>query len=62
MEKEYLTITEAAEIVGVHRNTIGNALRSGKLKGYKLNNEGKWRIKRTDFEAYLKEQNTEPES
>lgn len=56
MEAEYLTVTQAAQVLGVHRNTIANALRSGRLRGYKLNGT-RWRIKRTDLDTFL----TEPE-
>lgn len=31
-----ITITEAAERIGVHPNTIRNWLKSGSLKGYRI--------------------------
>ena len=54
-KKEYLTVAEAAAVLGLHPNTVRNAIRAGKLTAYKFGDTGKWRIKQTDLENYLKE-------
>ncbi|MBU1067075.1 helix-turn-helix domain-containing protein [Patescibacteria group bacterium] len=45
---QYLSVEQVCQILDVHRNTVENWLRSGKLKGQKF---GKlWRIKYSDLE------------
>ena len=55
-----LTTPEAAEILHVHINTIYRWIKIGALKAYKVQNQGRWRIKREDLEALLKEEKCEP--
>jgi excisionase family DNA binding protein len=51
---EFLTPTDIALELKLHRHTIYNELRSGRLKGFKPT-KGRWRIKREDFDQYIKE-------
>ena len=50
MEKLF-TLKETAKILRVSERTIMRYLKSGKLKASKL---GKWRIKQSDLEKFLK--------
>jgi excisionase family DNA binding protein len=43
-QQDYLTVQEAAAILGVHKHTVQARLRGGTLKGKKLG--GVWRIYR----------------
>lgn len=47
-----LTLKETAKILRVSERTIMRYLKAGKLKGSKV---GKWRIKESDLERFLKE-------
>lgn len=47
-----LTLKETAKILRVSERTIMRYLKSGKLKASKV---GKWRIKESDLERFLKE-------
>jgi len=50
---EYKSINQVVEELGVHRNTVENWLRSGKLKGVRA---GKlWRIPSDALDEFLKE-------
>jgi len=51
MEKLF-TLKETAKILRVSERTIMRYLKSGKLKASKV---GKWRIKQSDLEKFLKE-------
>jgi excisionase family DNA binding protein len=51
MEKDYLTIEEAANKLGVHPKTIRRYISNGKLSAQKI--AGSWRINRASMEAYL---------
>jgi excisionase family DNA binding protein len=51
-----ITTQEAAVLFSVHINTIRNWIHSGVLKAYKVNNKGRWRIRKEDLEALLKEE------
>lgn len=51
---ELLTPTDIALELKLHRHTIYNMLRAGRLKGFKPT-DGRWRVTREDFEQFLKE-------
>lgn len=48
--REALTTGEAADICGVHAETIRRAIRKGDLQAAKLG--GEWRISRADLEEW----------
>jgi excisionase family DNA binding protein len=50
-----ITITQAAELTGINRNTIGLALRSGALAGLRIGESEKavWRTTEADVAAWL---------
>ncbi len=50
---QLLTPVEAAARLKVSRLTVGDWLRSGKLKGVKVGRL--WRVRESDLEAFLKE-------
>ena len=45
---EWLTLKQAAELVGVTPRTVQNWIKTGKIKGYQV--VGRIRINRTDIE------------
>ncbi len=54
---EYKSINQVIKELGVHRNTVENWLRSGRLKGVRA---GKlWRISSDALEEFLKRENSE---
>jgi excisionase family DNA binding protein len=48
---DFITTTEAADRLGITRQTLSLYLRQGKLRGVKLGKE--WRIPRQEFERLL---------
>ena len=50
---EVLTSAEVAELLKVHLSSVRRWSRSGKLKGYRLGEEGDWRFLRQDILAFL---------
>ena len=53
MGRKVVTIKEAAELLGLHVDTIRRALNSGSLKGFQLNGKGSWRIPMEEIERFL---------
>lgn len=47
-----LTTSEAAELIGVHAETLKRWAVAGKVAGLKTPG-GRWRFRRTDLEAFL---------
>jgi excisionase family DNA binding protein len=47
-DRAYVTVGEAAKLLGVHRNTVHNWIRSGRLTAHKVieNNREFYRIER----------------
>lgn len=46
-----LTVDEAANVLGVHSNTVRNVIKSGELAARKVGRE--WRIARENLRVYL---------
>lgn len=46
---EWLTLKQAAELVGVTPRTVQNWIKNGKIKGYQV--VGRIRVKRSDVDA-----------
>ncbi len=54
LPKDWLSIADICEYMGVSTFVVASRLRSGGLPGVKFGRE--WRIARTDFEDWLNEQ------
>lgn len=50
--ERYLTVKEAAPILGVAEDTLRGFLQAGKVPGYKVG-EKLWRIRRDELEEYM---------
>ena len=50
-ESVFLTVAQAAEVSGLHPNSIVRSIRAGRLDASKSN--GKWSISRAELEFYL---------
>ncbi|OBI46982.1 helix-turn-helix domain-containing protein [Mycobacterium colombiense] len=50
---EYVNGTQAAEILGKTRRTIGNMIRDGRLPAHRIGNSRELYIRRADIEAAL---------
>ena len=53
---EILSVTEVAEILKSGKNLVYSLLRSGELKGFRVNNRGNYRISRAALNDYIKKQ------
>ena len=49
VDYEWLTLKQAAELVGVTPRTVQNWIKNGKIKGYQV--VGRIRVKRSDVDA-----------
>lgn len=49
VDNEWLTLKQAAELVGVTPRTVQNWIKNGKIKGYQV--VGRIRVKRSDVDA-----------
>ncbi len=49
----WLTLPEAAQFARVHKNTVRRAVRRGRLKAFRLNNERDWRFRQQDLDTWL---------
>lgn len=58
MEKEFITLAEASEILGVHKNTLRRYIKTGVLKAYKspssIDGLNKIYLKREDIDNFFK--------
>ena len=53
--KPYLSVKEAATILGLHEQTIREKIKSNQLKAFKTCGvNGSWRIKQEDLEEFAK--------
>lgn len=50
----WFTQEEAAAHARSNYDTVGDALRSGELRGYQAGKGGKWRIHRDDIDAWIR--------
>lgn len=48
---EYMTISEVAELLRVHKLTIYRYINANKLPAYKIGRD--YRIKKSDFDAFM---------
>lgn len=54
LDKEWLSVADICEYMGVSAFVVTNQLRSGRLPAVKFGRE--WRVARVDFEDWLNEQ------
>lgn len=54
MDNSYVTMKEAAELAGVHRETVRRAVRAGKIVPYQGANRKAILLLRKDVEAWAK--------
>ena len=54
-QREWITVEEAAQLLGVHDQTVRRWLRSGRLPGNLLSRRAGYRIHRSDVERVLRE-------
>jgi excisionase family DNA binding protein len=53
IDKQWLSVAEVSEYMGVSAHVVTSMLRSGEMPGVKFGRE--WRVARTDLEQYLNE-------
>jgi excisionase family DNA binding protein len=57
MEKEYLSVKEIADKLGVSADTVQGLIRRKELVAYKVGNT--YRIKKEDFDKFMEERRTD---
>ena len=53
--KAILTTSEAAQLIGIHSNTVRRWCEERILKAYRIGNRGDRRFRREDIDSFLKE-------
>ncbi len=56
MSKQYFTVEDIAEQLGVSVDTVRNWIKQGKLEAYKVGRD--YRISREQFEKFMEERRT----
>lgn len=59
-KKPMLTVTEAANYIGYHRNSIQRLVREGQIKAFKPNG-GRYLIRQVDLIAFLEGRGSDQE-
>lgn len=54
-ERELISVPEACQFLGVHRNTLYKLIREGELPAFRLVRGGRWRFKRSDLVQWLED-------
>lgn len=52
-EFPFLTVKKVAQILDVHVDTVYNLIRSGRIHARKLTDNGDYRVRSSDFDAYV---------
>jgi len=55
MEREYVTVDEAADRIGVHPQTVRRWLRAGQMRGTLISRTAGYRIPKDEVERVLEE-------
>lgn len=55
---EWLTVSEIVETLKVHEQTVRRWIREGELPALELGGKSGYRVRRDEFEAFLKERTT----
>ena len=53
MDRRVFTLKEAAQILGVHVDTLRRSIKSGKIKGIQMVKAGNWKISREEIERFM---------
>ena len=52
---DIISVAEACDFLGVHRNTIYKLIRAGEVPAFRLIKGGRWKFKRSDLEQWLED-------
>lgn len=52
---DVISVTEACELLSVHRNTLYKLIHDGELPAFKLTPGGRWRFSRDELEQWLED-------
>jgi excisionase family DNA binding protein len=59
---KYIPLIEVAKALGVGRDTVTRMIKDGKLRGYRLNAKGWWRVTAESFNSYRNSLHTDLEA
>jgi len=54
--KEYMSADQAADYLGVHKNTLYKLAKSGDLVGYRVTAGSSWRFEQEDLDQFILDQ------
>ncbi len=52
---EMMSVPEASNFLGVHRNTLYKLIREGDIPAFRLIRGGRWKFKRSELEQWLED-------
>ena len=50
---EIISVAEACDFLGVHRNTLYKLITEGNLPAFRLTSGGRWKFRRSDLEDWV---------
>jgi len=54
-EGQIISVAEASDFLGVHRNTLYKLIREGEIPAFRLIRGGRWKFRRSDLEQWLED-------
>ena len=54
-EGQIISVPQASEFLGVHRNTLYKLIREGEIPAFRLMTGGRWKFRRNDLEQWLED-------
>ena len=54
-EGQIISVVEASDFLGVHRNTLYKLIREGEIPAFRLIKGGRWKFRRNDLEQWLED-------
>lgn len=53
-----ISIREACDFLGIHRNTLYKLIRAGEVPAFRLSRGGPWKFRQNDLEQWLEDKQT----
>ena len=55
LRQDVISVAQACEFLGVHRNTLYKHIRTGEVPAFKLMPGGRWRLRKSALEEWLED-------
>jgi len=55
LRSDIISVPQACEFLGVHRNTLYKLIREGEIPAFRLVKGGRWKFRRSELEQWLED-------